>query len=290
MVLPLRRLLLTALYLTSFSLVGYLAYQGRAYYLTPVALRPRHQLFWTLKPGGEMGILYGMVGSLMMVLMLLYSLRKRVRAFKRLGPLRHWLDLHIFLGVVGPTLIVLHTSFKAEGLVALSFWSMVVVAASGVAGRYFYGQIPRTRAGDELSLAEAAALDEELTRRLRQHFRLPPQALEGLQELTARGLDRTRSLPVFLLRAAFDAVAFHFRLWRFRRQLKGVPPTLARSFVRTLRQKAYLGRRILLWERLHRIFHYWHILHKPFAIIMYLFMLVHIGVAWMTGYVGPWGG
>jgi len=282
----LRRSILTMLYLASLSLVAYLAYQGRAYYLTPIALRPRHELYWTLKPGGELGILYGMAGTAMMVLMLGYSLRKRVGILKRLGSLRTWLDLHIFFGVIGPAFIVLHTSFKAEGLVALSFWSMVVVAASGVAGRYLYGQIPRTRAGDELSLAEAEALDEELTRELHQRFRLSPQALTALQELTARGSKRPRSLPVFLVRSAFDAMAFHFRLWRFRRQLEGVPPELAKSFVRTLRQKASLGRRIVLWEQLHRIFHYWHILHKPFAIIMYLFMLVHIGVAWMTGYVG----
>jgi len=274
------------LYLASLSLVAYLAYQGRAYYLTPIALRPRHELYWTLKPGGELGILYGMAGTAMMVLMLGYSVRKRVGILKRLGSLRTWLDLHIFFGVIGPAFIVLHTSFKAEGIVALSFWSMVVVAASGVAGRYLYGQIPRTRAGDELSLAEAEALDEELTRELHQRFRLSPQALAALQELTARGSKRPRSLPVFLVRSAFDAIAFRSRLWRFRRQLEGVPPELAKSFVRTLRQKASLGRRIVLWEQLHRIFHYWHILHKPFAIIMYLFMLVHIGVAWMTGYVG----
>ncbi len=283
---PLRRPILTVLYLAALSLVAYLAYWGRAYYLTPVPLRPRQELYWTLKPGGDLGILYGMTGTAMMLLMLLYTLRKRVGIFKRLGTLRTWLDAHIFFGVVGPAFIVLHTSFKAEGLVALSFWSMIVVAASGVAGRYFYGQIPRTRAGDELSLAEAAALDEELTRQLHQRFRLSPQALKALEDLTARGSSKPRALPVFLIWALFDATTFHYRLWRFRRELGGVQPELARSFMRTLRQKAHLRRRILLWEQLHRVFHYWHILHKPFAIIMYLFMLVHIGVAWMTGYVG----
>ena len=55
-----------------------------------------------------------------------------------------------------------------------------------------------------------------------------------------------------------------------------------------LRQRAFLERRILLWDRLQRLFHYWHVLHKPFAVIMYLFMIVHVGVALATGYGWPW--
>jgi hypothetical protein len=37
----------------------------------------------------------------------------------------------------------------------------------------------------------------------------------------------------------------------------------------------------------HELFHYWHVLHKPFALVMYLFMAVHVAVAVMTGYA--WG-
>ena len=48
--------------------------------------------------------------------------------------------------------------------------------------------------------------------------------------------------------------------------------------------KARLHRRILLWQRVRELFHYWHVFHKPFALLMYLFAAVHIGVAWATGY------
>ena len=70
-----------------------------------------------------------------------------------------------------------------------------------------------------------------------------------------------------------------------RRRFSNLEPGLRRRFERTVARKARLRRRLLLWPRLRQIFHYWHVLHKPFAIIMYLFMIVHIGVAWMTGYV-----
>ena len=51
-----------------------------------------------------------------------------------------------------------------------------------------------------------------------------------------------------------------------------------------VRQKAQVHRRILLWDRVHELFHYWHVLHKPFAVVMYLFMIVHVAVALVTGY------
>ena len=41
------------------------------------------------------------------------------------------------------------------------------------------------------------------------------------------------------------------------------------------------------WSQLQGLFHYWHVIHKPFAIVMYLFMIVHIVVASVTGY--GWG-
>jgi hypothetical protein len=51
-----------------------------------------------------------------------------------------------------------------------------------------------------------------------------------------------------------------------------------------VRQREQLRRRLRSWRQLHELFHYWHVFHKPFAILMYLFAAVHVGVAWMTGY------
>jgi hypothetical protein len=46
-----------------------------------------------------------------------------------------------------------------------------------------------------------------------------------------------------------------------------------------------LHRRLRVWQRLHELFHYWHVFHKPFAVLMYIFAAIHLGVAWATGYV-----
>lgn len=276
---------LALLYLLSLAGLGYLAWKGAPYYLTPLAERPRHEAYWALKPGGSLGNLYGIVGAALMVVMQLYSVRKRIPFLARLGSLRVWLDFHIYCGVIGPLFIVLHSSFKVNGLVALSFWSMVVVAASGILGRYLYLQLPRRRSGVELTLTELERQSVELTERLRQVSDLDERHLEELDGLAAAGVRADAPLLLILMRLPVDGWALRRRIRRFRRSLSGA---LSRAEVarvgRLALERAQLESRIEVLARLQEAFHYWHVLHKPFAIVMYVFMFVHIGVALMTGY------
>jgi hypothetical protein len=262
--------------------------EGWPYYSTPLIERPRHEDFWALKPGGTRGHLFGTVGSSLMVVMLIYSVRKRARFLRNAGRLRSWLDFHIFCGIVGPLLVILHSSFKVQGLVALSFWSMIAVALSGVLGRYLYLQIPRTRAGDELTLAQVEEQRRELTRHLREDLQVPEAALQDLDGIAQAGASPKAPLLLLLFRMPWSSLAMRWRLRAFRRRLHGdlqnAPRSLLREVTRAVRQKATLERRLVLWSRLQQLFHYWHVFHKPFAIVMYLFMVVHIAVALLTGY------
>ncbi len=278
------RLLLGALYALLLGSAGYFALHGLPYYLTPVLERPRHPLFWQLKPGGTWGLAFGTAGAVMMVVMLLYSLRKRFTALRRWGPVTVWLDFHILLGICGPVFVLLHSSFKVQGLVALSFWSMVAVASSGIAGRYLYRQIPHSGAGDELSLAEVEKIDKDLARQLVEEVGIDADAVRQLDALAEVGTSPKQSLVHMAVRFPFDALALRFRLRRFRRDFPHVDRRLRHRFELLAAHKASLHRRILLWQRVRELFHYWHVFHKPFAVVMYLFMLVHIGVAWITGY------
>jgi len=277
--------LLLALYLVSFAVVAWLFMRGASYYETPLRERAHHEGYWDYKAGGRVGHGLGIVGSSMMVVMLLYSVRKRVPALRRAGPLSGWLDAHIYLGVFGPLLVVLHSAFKVQGLVALSFWSMVLVALSGVLGRYLYLQIPRTRAGEELALADLEKQDRELTELLRGRFGLSEQQLAGLDAVP--GSRPRAGFVAGLFGILVDDLRLRSSVRRFAAGCRSVPRAVFRDFERVVRQKAVVRRRILLWNRLHSLFHYWHVLHKPFAVVMYVFMIVHIAVALMTGY--GWG-
>jgi hypothetical protein len=257
---------------------------GADFYRTPLLERAHHEGYWQWKAGGSIGHRLGITGASMMVLMLLYSVRKRVGVLRRLGPLSRWLDVHIYLGVFGPLLVVLHSSFKVQGLVALSFWSMVVVALSGVLGRYLYLQIPRTRAGEELALAELEAEDRELSSQLRSRFRLEEAQLATLDALV--GVPGRTGLLGGFARLVTDDLRLRSGLREFARSCRSIPRPVVREFERVVRQKAQVHRRILLWDRVHELFHYWHVLHKPFALVMYVFMIVHVAVALATGYGG----
>ena len=275
-----RKTVLCLLYAVALAAILRFALEGRSYYATPLVERPHHEDFWELKPGGSRGHALGVTGASLMVLMLLYSVRKRAKPLRRLGKLRSWLDFHIFCGIIGPLLVILHSSFKVQGLVALSFWSMIAVALSGVLGRYLYLQIPRARSGDQLSLAEAEELSREAGRRLREEMGVSEETLRELDAVAEGGLSLDIGLLALLCRLPVEGLRLRWRLRSFRRRF-------GRELARTARQRATLRRRLLLWDRLQQVFHYWHVFHKPFAVVMYLFMIVHVAVAILTGYA--WG-
>ena len=104
-------LLILALIVLSASILFY----GYSYYTTPLSKRylsPQHQ---DLKPGGRIGHLLGVAGSGMLIGLLAYSLRKRVRFMRNWGRLKTWLHFHIFLGLAGPVLITLHSASSSAG-------------------------------------------------------------------------------------------------------------------------------------------------------------------------------
>lgn len=277
-----RRGLMAILYIASLTFVGTLAWHGRDYYALPLLERPHHPLHRQLKPGGTLGVLYGIAGLGAMTTMLGYSLRKRLRPLRRFGRLSSWLDFHIWCGIVGPLFILLHSALKVGGLIAIAFWSMVAVALSGVVGRFLYAQIPRTAAGDQLSLDEARDLDSALVARLRDQSGVSGEALAEL--LDDGGRREPRTVLAALAGIALEPLRIRRRLARFPRAHPEVPRAAFARLRSAARQRALLQRRLAFWHRLHELFHYWHVAHKPFALLMYLFAAIHVGVAWATGY------
>jgi hypothetical protein len=90
----------------------------------------------------------GVFGFLLMLITeTLYSLRKRMRTV-RFGRMSLWLQFHIFTGLVGPYMVLLHTSWKFNGLAGVTTLLTVVIVISGFVGRYIYTRIPRTADGN----------------------------------------------------------------------------------------------------------------------------------------------
>ncbi len=106
----------------------------------------------------------GILGFILMLMTeVLYSLRKRSR-LARWGSMATWLRFHIVTGLVGPYLVLLHSSWKFNGLAGAATLFTVVIVMSGFVGRYIYTRIPRTMDGVEIE----SGLSLEALRRARQ--------------------------------------------------------------------------------------------------------------------------
>ncbi|MCZ2126213.1 MAG: hypothetical protein LC099_00375 [Anaerolineales bacterium] len=114
---------------------------------------------------GELfGHTLGIVGFILMLLTeTLYSIRKRSRKAS-LGRLSTWLKTHIYMGIVGPFMVLLHTSWKFNGIAGATTLLTIIIVVSGFIGRYVYTRIPRALDGAEID----SALSPEALKRARR--------------------------------------------------------------------------------------------------------------------------
>jgi hypothetical protein len=103
---------------------------------------------------GFYGHAMGILGFILMLMTeVLYTVRKHMNN-ARWGRMASWLEFHIFTGLVGPYLVLLHTSWQFNGLAGVLSLLTLIIVISGFIGRYIYTAVPRTVDGVELSLAE----------------------------------------------------------------------------------------------------------------------------------------
>jgi len=247
----------------------YLVYRGFSYYDTGLEERFYHSDHELLKPNGVFGHGMGIVGSFLMVAgVSIYMLRKRWKFLVRVGKLKHWLEFHIFLCMLGPVLVLFHTSFKIGGLVSISFWSMVAVVVSGIIGRFIYIQIPRTIEGRELSLNEVQGMKTDIADILVSRYALDKNSLDTIVESTI-GNRKERSRVRIIKRSLRAA-----RLTRPQRS----------QIVKLVKNEISLNNRIDRLQTMQKLFKYWHVAHLPFALVMLVIMVVHVAVSIVFGY------
>ena len=280
------------IYITILFLVGITAFvsfllHGYGYYITSEENRFFNPLHNSLKPNGLVGHGLGIIGSFMILVgVVVYMLRKRIKRWLRVGSLKHWLEMHIFLCSVGPILVLYHTAFKFGGIVAISFWSMVAVVISGVIGRFIYVQIPRSIVGQEFSLDELRKMNDEFTTRLKNDFKINDATILKLEKLRNVETYRTYTFTA-IIKAVFKDQRINRRMLKSIKSdlvKNKIPRSSLKEILRICKSKLVLSRRINLLTSVQRIFRYWHAVHLPFALIMLFVMLIHVGVTVSLGY------
>jgi len=285
-------------YIVAIALIAGLAVYGFDYYTLSSADRPFSSKHLLLKPSGPIGVKLGVLGVVMFLVIFLYPLRKRWLWLSRQGSSRHWLDIHILLGLSAPFIIAFHAAFKFRGFAGMAFWFMLAVALSGIVGRYLYAQIPRSLSTAELSLRELQELQLQLAKKLVHQELLPKEDLRSLLRLpSAEVVQKLSPFTALGYMMALD-LGRSFRIEKLRRHrlgwsgkvstLAGFLPTrnthLEKS-IQTARQEAATAKRVLFLGQAQRVFHFWHIVHRPFSYTFVLLALIHLVVVAAMGYL-----
>lgn len=258
---------------------------GRDYYFASLEDRvfmPEHR---AMRPSGDFSHGLGFIGATMITVgVILYSSRKRMRTLWNLGKLSVWLEVHITLCLLGPILVLYHTTFKSGGIAAISLWAMLSVAGSGIIGRFLYVLIPRASGGNELSRdqinEEFERLGDELTK-----TEIGKSILKELDQRFA-AIQRPRNIR--------ETIGRFLQIQRLQTQTarwishllkaQSLPPDLSHRIRIAARSRARLLKRSVLLIQVEKLFFYWHAIHLPFTIIMFITLAAHIGVALWLGY------
>jgi hypothetical protein len=273
----------------------YALFAGRSYYFLPLADRPLNDLHRDLRPAGRMGIGFGVLSAVLFAAIYVYPLRKRWTWLRKVGTTRHWLDFHIVMGLAAPALVALHSAFKFGGLAGMAYWIMLAVVASGLVGRYFYAQIPRSKKDAELSLAELHKINLEVRDDLRAQNIVAEEVWRPL--VTPIRREEALRMPVMKSIARMLALdlARPFRMAALRRKalsgrdrvrtLGGLLPSSHPELERVVslvRRQSWLTAKICFLDRAGQIFKMWHVVHRPFSGAFVALVAIHIGMAiWM---------
>ncbi len=281
------RAVLIILYAGGLMLAVAVLVHGSGYYQLALEQRPHSPLHSTMKPGGTWGHGLGILGSMMMLLLFLYSARKRQVCGLRFGKVRNWLNVHIFFGIMGPVFVNLHTSFKIGGIVAVSYYSMMAVMLSGFVGRYLYVQIPRKLSGDELTLKEMKEKNRHLTLLLEEKYKLSKRIMLRVAALSGIDSEQKRGIGAIFAILRNDFLR-RFSVHDLRKQLRmekgNLPHGEIRALMNVIKQRSLLERKMAFLGTVQPLLHYWHVAHKPFAYVMIIIMFVHIAVTLLFGY------
>jgi hypothetical protein len=243
------------------------------------------------KAGDDVGYWIGVAGAVMMLMLFIYPLRKHVRAFQRMGRVKFWLWFHMLLGIGGPLLILVHSTFRVGSLNAgVALYSMLIVAISGVIGRFIYRRVHGGLDGQRVGLRELqvrAGFDQSESR---SKLQFAPDVEDRLQAFEQHELQAAPSWFTHLRQVTWLPVQAQFTYWicayQIRKPLrkiaekKGWEADLLRNRQRLARKlvRRYLAAvvRVAQYTAYERVFSLWHVLHIPFVYLLIVSAIAHV--------------
>jgi len=260
-----------------FSMAAFIVYAG---------WKIREREYITAESGT--GYALGVVGAVLMLLLIIYPLRKRYRFMEIFGSVKFLFRTHMMMGVVGPICILFHANFHLGSMNSnVALFSMLVVATSGLIGRYFYKRIHLGLYGRRTSLNELRKSYKTEQEEMSHVLDFAPETAGQLLSFSDPVLNSANSFLKSFAMALTMGLKTRWAYWRFCRQIKRELESQAKdphrdsSGQRRMEKEArswtwtFLThvRKVAEFSFYERLFSLWHFFHLPL-----FFMLLFAGV------------
>lgn len=233
------------------------------------------------------GYSFGIIGSTLMVLLLLYPARKYWKPMRHAFKVQHWFRLHMIFGVLGPVFILLHSNFNLGSLNSnIALYSMLTVAISGLVGRYVYQKLHRGLYGEQISFSD---LDDDY-QLAKSQFTSLTFFTDDMEQLLSQIENSLTKRSVSIGRSVWARRKIKAIKYKSKKSIKGI-------FLNDGEAKSNqneIAKSITCWndgisslEKMAsyalyaRLFSLWHVFHLPLFLMMIITAIVHIFVVHM---------
>lgn len=257
------------------------------YYGLSESLRPAHHKHDLLAPAKGLGLGLGIIACVLVVVNLLYLLRRSPKVPFRFGSLQRWMTSHVATGIGALLCSLLHSSLSpgdttgGHALLALG-----VLLVTGSVGRYLYAYVPRAANGRELQLHEVKATLGQLAEEWDQgHREFRMLVRDQVLEL----IESARWKATFVGRAISLAVS----RWKLRgivRNLEkqglemGVAPDQVQATLSLAKAAHRSATMATHFEDLRALMGTWRYLHRWVAALMVMLVIAHVAFALYYGF------
>jgi hypothetical protein len=228
--------------------------------------------------GSKMGIIYGVAGTLLILLETFFGVRKRWYR-STFGTLEQWLQSHIYLGVLVLVILLFHSGGRFNDTVAVTTLIIAgIVVASGIFGAILYLTVPRllTEVESNLTVDE---ISDQLNQLARSMARIATDKSPPFQRIYNELLRELRPGWLAGWRLLFASGRRRETAGDWTRLIALVGKEEQEDLRQMLvlsRQRKELLLRLIAQQRYKNILDAWLYIHVPFTVALLLFAIVHI--------------
>jgi hypothetical protein len=244
-----------------------------------------------ITPQRGFGYALGIIGGSMMILLLLYSARKRLLWLRWLGGIPAWFEFHMVLGIVGPVLVLFHANFSLGATNSnVALICMLLVAGSGVIGRYIYTRLHARLDGHEITLEQLKAAGDRL-RSQTTSISFLAALLDVIDRTEKRLIEPPKAIIARFPHLLTGAPRMALARWIVHRAINRAVNDAVRRESALIAQHAQriaavtrsyadrrldAGRRMAEYKAYARLFSLWHVLHIPLFFMLLIAGIVHV--------------